>query len=289
MERRKFISHTGKLTALTLVGTSLLNDKIFASQPTLSDNQLLTLKNNGAITMSPICPNFNTTYFSKGKEIKVHAIQTGQISVKINFLNRKGKGLFSKANILFGHKFADFMPIWVWVIEHPEGIFIIDTGDIEEADHKDFYKQENFDSKFNLLAMTNKRKITKDDEINNQLSKINIQPEQISKVILTHLHGDHTDGLKFFPTNDILVNELEHRHSYGNLPITYPKWFKPTLLNFSKDRVDIFNEGYSIKNVKIYGWFLRKDIHTITALYYSKQIMSTYYLQETLLIISNNS
>ena len=26
--------------------------------------------------------------------------------------------------------YADFMPIWVWVIEHPEGIIVIDTGDI---------------------------------------------------------------------------------------------------------------------------------------------------------------
>ncbi|MBS1609966.1 MAG: N-acyl homoserine lactonase family protein [Bacteroidetes bacterium] len=187
-----------------------------------------------------------TTYLSNGKEVKVHAIQTGQISVKTNFLNRKGKGIFSKVNILFDRKFADFMPIWAWVIEHPEGVFVIDTGDIEEADHIDFYKHENFISKFNLLAMANKRKITKDDEINNQLTKININPGEVSKVILTHLHGDHTDGLKFFPTNEILVNELEYQHPYGNLPTTYPKWFKPTLFNFTKNRIDVFDKGYPI-------------------------------------------
>lgn len=78
-----------------------------------------------------------------------------------------------------------------------EGTFIIDTGDIEEADHKDFYKHESLGSKFNLLAMANKRKITKEDEINNQLAKLNIRPEQVTKVILTHL-WNHTDGLKFF-------------------------------------------------------------------------------------------
>lgn len=185
-------------------------------------------------------------YFSEGKEVKVHAVQTGQISVKNNFLNRKGKGIFSKLNILLGQTFADFMPIWAWVIEHPEGVFIIDTGDIEEADHKDFYKHESLGSKFNLLAMANKRKITKEDEINNQLTKLNIRPEQVTKVILTHLHGDHTDGLKFFPTNEILVNESEHKHPYGSLPTTYPKWFKPSLFNFSKNRIDIFDKGYSI-------------------------------------------
>jgi len=202
-----------------------------------------------------------TTYFSKGKEVKVHAIQTGLISVKTNFLTRKGSGFFSKVNILLGLHFADFMPIWTWVIEHPEGIFLIDTGDIEEADHKAFYKHENLNSKFNLLAMANKRKINKEDEINNQLAKINIKPEQVSKVILTHLHGDHTDGLKFFPTNEILVNELEHQHPYGNLPTTYPNWFAPTLFNFSKDRIDFFDNAYSITKCEDL-WLVPTQGHT---------------------------
>jgi N-acyl homoserine lactone hydrolase len=83
------------------------------------------------------------TYRSNGKDVKVHAVQTGQISVKNNFRTRKGSGALSKLNILLGQKHTEFMPIWAWVIEHPEGIIVIDTGDIEEADHKDFYKQES--------------------------------------------------------------------------------------------------------------------------------------------------
>ncbi len=65
-----------------------------------------------------------------------------------------------------------------------------------------------------------KRKIAKEDELNNQLAKINIKPEHVSKIILTHLHADQTDGLKFFPTTEIIVNELEHKHPYANLPTT---------------------------------------------------------------------
>jgi N-acyl homoserine lactone hydrolase len=185
-------------------------------------------------------------YQSNGKDIKVHAVQTGQISVKNNFRTRKGTGAISKLNILLGQQYTEYMPIWTWVIEHPEGVIVIDTGDIEEADHKDFYKHESLNAKFNLMAMSNKRNITKDDELNNQLTKLNIKTDQVSKVILTHLHGDHTDGLKFFPSNEILVLEPEHKHPYGNLPTTYPEWFKPTLVNFSKDRVDYFDNAYAI-------------------------------------------
>jgi N-acyl homoserine lactone hydrolase len=197
--------------------------------------------------MSTIDQTINTAIYSlNGKPVKVHAVQTGQISVKNNFVSRKGPGYLSKLNILLGYTYGDFMPIWVWVIEHPEGVIVIDTGEIEESDHKDFYKQESIGSKFNLMAMSNKRNISKADELNNQLAKLNINTRDVSKVVLTHLHGDHTDGLKFFPDNEILALESEHKQPYGNLPTTYPKWFKPSLVNFSKNRIEGFEKGYAI-------------------------------------------
>ena len=35
-----------------------------------------------------------------------------------------------------------FMPIGVWVIEHPEGIIVIDTGDTEDAAHNEFHNHK---------------------------------------------------------------------------------------------------------------------------------------------------
>ena len=60
------------------------------------------------------------------------------------------------------------------------------------------------------------------------------------------MHGDHTDGLKFFRSNEIIVNEDEHKKPYGNLATTYPKWFSPTLVKFLKDRVDFFDVAYPL-------------------------------------------
>jgi glyoxylase-like metal-dependent hydrolase (beta-lactamase superfamily II) len=185
-------------------------------------------------------------FHHKGQEIKVHAVQTGLISVKQNFLQQKGKGLLSKVNIVFGRTYAEFMPIWVWVIEHPEGIIVIDTGDIEESCHPDFYKNETRSTRMSLRAMANRRMIHPEDGLGQQLLRLGIRAEQVSRVVLTHLHGDHTDGLKFFPDNEIIVLEAEYRKPYGNLPTTYPSWFKPTLVNFSKDRIDIFNTAFPL-------------------------------------------
>ena len=185
-------------------------------------------------------------YYCNSHAVKVHAVQTGLISVKENFLRQKGNGFLSKINIVLGSTYASFMPIWSWVIEHPEGIIVIDTGDIEESCHSNFYKNEPMSTKFNLKAMSNKRKISREDELDNQLKWLGIRQEQVSKVVLTHLHGDHTDGLKFFPNNEIVVNEAEYRKPYGNLPTTYPKWFNPTLVSFLKNRVDFFDEAYPL-------------------------------------------
>jgi N-acyl homoserine lactone hydrolase len=180
------------------------------------------------------------------REVKVHAIQTGLISVKENFLNRKGPGFLSKLNIVLGTAYADFMPIWVWAIEHPEGIIVVDTGDISESGRQSFYKNESFSTRLSLKAMSNKRNITKQDELDVQLLKLGIRTEQVSKVVLTHLHGDHTNGLKFFPENEIIVYEAEFRKPYGNLPTTYPEWYSPTLVNYSKDRLDFFDLAYPV-------------------------------------------
>jgi N-acyl homoserine lactone hydrolase len=185
-------------------------------------------------------------FYINSKPVKVHAIQTGLISVKENFLTQRGAGFLSKLNIALGTVYADYMPIWVWVIEHPEGIIIVDTGDIEESAHPDFYKNEPLGTKFNLKAMSNKRKISKEDELDRQLFRIGISPQKVSKVVLTHLHGDHTDGLKFFRGNEIVVLEDEYRKPYGNLPTTYPQWFSPELVNFQKDRADIFDRAYAL-------------------------------------------
>ena len=182
----------------------------------------------------------------RGREIKAHAVQTGLISVKENFLNQKGKGILSKINIVFGRSYADFMPIWVWVIEHPEGIIVIDTGDIEASCHPDFYKNESRGTRLSLSAMSNRRLIHEQNALDRQLLRLGLRSEQVSRVVLTHLHGDHTDGLKFFPSNEIIVLEDEYRKPYGNLPTTYPHWFNPTLVNFSKDRVDIFDSACAL-------------------------------------------
>ena len=74
------------------------------------------------IVKSTVYQNITTTVKLKGKDVKVHALCTGMVAVKTAFRARKGTGAIAKINILMDHQYTEYMPIWVWIIEHPEGI-----------------------------------------------------------------------------------------------------------------------------------------------------------------------
>jgi N-acyl homoserine lactone hydrolase len=119
------------------------------------------------------------------------------------------------------------------VIEHPERIFVIDTGENSKINEPDYFKSSGwFANWFNQTMF--KFEISREEEIDQQLLYLGIRPKDLSAVILTHLHLDHIDGLKYFPETKILVNKLEWEHPYGDLPRLYPSWFKPELIELDQ-------------------------------------------------------
>jgi N-acyl homoserine lactone hydrolase len=192
--------------------------------------------------------NITTTVKLKGKQVRVHALCTGMVAVKTAFRAKKGNGVIAKINILLDDQYTEYMPIWVWIIEHPEGIIAIDTGEtIKAKDRKTYLANESAYSRY-IAQRTSKFIIEEEDELNHQLSKINLKPDDVDLIALTHLHLDHTDGLRFFPNTEIIVNQFEYDHPYSNLSSTYPSWFKPNLVNYKEDRIEVFEKAYPITN-----------------------------------------
>jgi N-acyl homoserine lactone hydrolase len=201
--------------------------------------------------MSPVIAptvyqNVTTTVKLGGRDVKIHALCTGMVAVKTAFRARKGAGPIAKINILLDDHYTEYMPIWVWIIEHPEGVIAIDTGETVKAkDRKNYLANESAYSRY-ISQHTSKFIIEQEDELNYQLSKISLKPQDVDLVVLTHLHLDHTDGLRFFPNTEIVVNQFEYDHPYANLPTTYPPWFKPKLVNYNKNKIEVFEKAYPI-------------------------------------------
>ena len=153
--------------------------------------------------------------------IKIHGIQTGKLAIKKSALSSKHPGIWSTLLSFRDKKFGAWLPIWSWVIEHPEGIYLIDTGLSTEVHQPNYFKNLDIVSRY-YFEKQMKFQISKEEEINRQLKKIGIAADSISKIVLTHLHIDHTGGLKYFPNTPIVVNEREWQTKDGSFPALFP-------------------------------------------------------------------
>jgi N-acyl homoserine lactone hydrolase len=171
------------------------------------------------------------------QKVKVHAISTGKVAVKTRFRETRKRGLAAQISFLMDQQFTEWMPIWVWVIEHPEGSFVIDTGENARVNEKGYFKPAGFFN--NWLNTTQFRfEVSREEEIDRQLLGLGLSAEQVDQVILTHLHLDHVDGLSHFGSSEVLVNRLEWEKPFGDLPHLYPQGFSPSLVELSDSYED---------------------------------------------------
>ena len=161
---------------------------------------------------------------------KIHGFSTGKVKVKHRFRTANKGPLLSKINFLLDSRFTEWMPVWVWVIEHPEGIYVVDTGENARVSDPDYFNGENW-----MLRKINQTQfrfeVSPDQEAGPQLENLGIKSTDIQTLILTHLHLDHFDGLHHFEGVDIVLNRYEWEHPGSALPSLYPEWFEPRLLD----------------------------------------------------------
>jgi glyoxylase-like metal-dependent hydrolase (beta-lactamase superfamily II) len=186
-------------------------------------------------------------------------MSTGGVIVKTKFRQAVKTGLLAKLDFIFDRKFTEWLPIWVLVVEHPEGIFVIDTGENSRISDPDYFKR--FGRMANWFNTSQyKFKVQRDEEIDQQLLSRSINPNQVSKVILTHLHLDHVDGLSHFPGVPIIVNKDEWDKPYGDLPGLYPPWFSPQLVKL-EESVATFERAYPVTQARDI-WLIETPGHT---------------------------
>jgi N-acyl homoserine lactone hydrolase len=183
-----------------------------------------------------------------GEPLKIHLVSAGAVTVKTRFQQASTTGLLAKVSFMLDRKYTDWLPIWVMIVEHPEGIYVIDTGENADISNPDYF---NFASAmvkwFNTTQY--KFKVEREEEIDRRLEALNISTKKINAVILTHLHLDHVDGLRHFPETRIIVSQAEWEKPYGDLPQLYPDWFKPQLVELN-EQYDVFDKAYYVTEAK---------------------------------------
>ena len=198
------------------------------------------------INPNPVYENVTTTVKLKGQDVKIHGLCVGTVAVKTTFKTKKGNGFLSKINILLAKYYTEYMPIWVWVIEHPEGLIVIDTGENADSMEVDKYlSKESWYARYQFKNACNV-KIQSQNELDNQLKKVNLKAEDVKLVVLTHMHLDHIDGLKFFPKQEIIVGDFEFTHPDNVFSSILPSWFNPNKVKYVNDRIEVFNYAHPV-------------------------------------------
>ncbi|MGE3146616.1 MAG: N-acyl homoserine lactonase family protein [Pseudorhodoplanes sp.] len=183
--------------------------------------------------------------------IKVTAIETGKARMKT--AQRTGadgrSGFMRKVDIFRDSNWVDPLPILSFLIEHPEGRFLVDTGDTWRNSVPGYLPRWNpFFTKEVVI------KVAPLEEIGPRLQAMNIDPARdIEAVILTHFHHDHTGGLDHFPHNRIVAPRENYALSrgfkgmmMGCLPQRWPIWFKPELVDMDGPAVGPFPASHPV-------------------------------------------
>jgi N-acyl homoserine lactone hydrolase len=178
--------------------------------------------------------------------MKIHAISTGAVQITRAWIDAKDDGL-RLVRTLGDSTFTEWMPVWCFVIEHPDGLTVVDTGSMADA------APVLFPPWMPLLARAARIRLTPDEEIGPLMLKRGLDPKDVRRVILTHLHQDHDGGMKYFPDAEFIIAREEWAAASGMagrmggyMNFRWPEWLAPTLVDFDQEPYGSFPASHAL-------------------------------------------
>ncbi|MBQ7994549.1 MAG: N-acyl homoserine lactonase family protein [Solobacterium sp.] len=132
-------------------------------------------------------------------DIKIHVFHTGEVCVAPDLPFGGDNSNAIKASGVFGKKEDRlWLPVSAYLIEHPKGKFLVDTGWAREMSPEgEFDKKAQIKSLGSLMLYeVNQGRIGLGECIDEQLLAMGIRDSDLDAVLLTHLDCDHANGLK---------------------------------------------------------------------------------------------
>ena len=167
-----------------------------------------------------------------------------QPGIRLYVFSSGSLGGFPKAALQIGGQGnIDWAPVGFYVIKHPKGNVIFDTGNNDKT-------ITNPDGWWGPLAKGFGLKMTKDDAMAAQLAKIGLKPEDIKYVVLGHMHLDHGGNVSQFPRATFVVQDDEMKaawwpdvgYSIYYIPGDFEDTKKYNMIRLNGD-LDLFNDG----------------------------------------------
>ena len=175
--------------------------------------------------------------------MRVHVIQVGRVFVDESFFNATTRlRAFRDA---FANRGATF-PVYSFLVEHPDGHIVIDTGWHHEVMQLSAVKRICRLLKVDAF-------VTPDETVGPRMRALGLRPEDVRLVIPTHLDGDHAGGIGHFPDSDILVHRAEYEYvttsPFGKMRSMqrfWPDWFKPVFYDLEPEPYGAFSHSHAV-------------------------------------------
>lgn len=143
--------------------------------------------------------------------IKVHILHCGRVQVDSSLpFSEQTWNPISFTGIFRSKKHKIWLPVSAYLIEHPKGLVLIDTGwhtDVRAGD-----QGKKHMGYFHWLI--NKADLPEGQAIHEQLNRLGYKPSDIDYLVLSHLHSDHVSGLKLVKdAKKVIVSDLEWKEA----------------------------------------------------------------------------
>lgn len=174
--------------------------------------------------------------------MRVHVVQVGTVPVDESFFTAT-RGTDALRGFL---KRGASFPVFAFVVEHPDGHIVVDTGWSHELALLPAVK---------LLGRLTGHvlAITPDDEVGPRMRAHGLRPEDVRLVIPTHMDCDHAGGIGHFPNATIIVNRPEYEYvttnRFGKVrgqPKRWPSWFQPSLYDLRPEPYGSFPISFPV-------------------------------------------
>jgi glyoxylase-like metal-dependent hydrolase (beta-lactamase superfamily II) len=152
--------------------------------------------------------------------------------------------------IILDRDWTQPLPIYTYLIEHDEGLLLLDSGECARSAKRGWFPWWN---PFFQLAVD--IHVEPEDEIGPRLRSLGIDPtKDLKSLVVSHLHHDHADGLSHFHGTDIVVSEDNYRASargikgamIGAVPSQWPSWFAPRRIALDGPPVGSFDHTFPL-------------------------------------------
>jgi N-acyl homoserine lactone hydrolase len=167
--------------------------------------------------------------------IRIHALRTGWVQVKRTHRELDVPRWLAFPSILLSREWAVWMPIIVFAVEHPEGIFLVDTGPSPQINDPDYFacdKSNEFFYKANMRIS-----IPQGDGLGPRLAQAGIEADKVTHLVITHFHADHIGSVDLLRHAKAYTGAGNWPRHTGSFTCRLPAGFAPTILEWQDEAV----------------------------------------------------